>query len=55
MNGYTSEQRELPQSRSATELTAVPVLFLFFNADLVQDKINAGGGSVGFMDDYTAW
>jgi hypothetical protein len=30
-------------------------LFLFFNADLVQHKINANGGSIAFVDDYTAW
>src|SRR6266481_1854495 len=32
-----------------------PILFLFFNADLVQQRINNNGGSIAFMDDYTAW
>lgn len=32
-----------------------PVLFLFFNADLVQQKIDANGGSLAFIDDYTTW
>jgi hypothetical protein len=32
-----------------------PILFLFFNADLVQHKIDANGGSIAFVDDYTAW
>jgi hypothetical protein len=31
------------------------VLFLFFNADLVQRKIDAKGGSIAFIDDYSAW
>jgi hypothetical protein len=30
-------------------------LFLFLNADLVQHKIDVNGGSVAFVDDYTAW
>ncbi|OAQ57647.1 endonuclease/exonuclease/phosphatase [Purpureocillium lilacinum] len=32
-----------------------PVLFLFFNADLVQRRIKAAGGSIAFIDDYSAW
>ncbi|KAI1839399.1 hypothetical protein JX266_014390 [Neoarthrinium moseri] len=27
----------------------------YFNADLVQRKITASGGSMAFIDDYTAW
>ena len=30
-------------------------MFLFFNADLVQRKIDKHGGSIAFIDDYTAW
>lgn len=32
-----------------------PILFLFYNADLVQQAINSKGGSIAFVDDYTAW
>jgi len=32
-----------------------PILFLFFNADLVQSAINDRGGAIAFMDDYPAW
>ncbi|KAM4061787.1 endonuclease-reverse transcriptase domain-containing protein [Hirsutella rhossiliensis] len=32
-----------------------PILFLFFNADLVQTKISTSGGSIAFVDDYSAW
>jgi hypothetical protein len=32
-----------------------PVLFLFFNADLVQRRIDGNGGSMAFVDDYTGW
>jgi hypothetical protein len=31
------------------------VLFLFFNAVLVQCKTDAKGGSIAFIDDYSAW
>ncbi|KAI3281150.1 hypothetical protein DTO002I6_9949 [Penicillium roqueforti] len=32
-----------------------PILFLFFNADLVQRQIDSQGGAVAFVDDFTAW
>jgi hypothetical protein len=32
-----------------------PILFLFFNADLIQQKIDSKGGAIAFVDDYTAW
>ncbi len=32
-----------------------PILFLFFNADLVESKINKNGGAIAFIDDYSAW
>jgi hypothetical protein len=31
------------------------MLFLFFNADLVQRRIDGNGGSMAFVDDYTGW
>ncbi|KAJ5215239.1 uncharacterized protein N7498_001646 [Penicillium cinerascens] len=32
-----------------------PILFLFFNADLVQRPIDGQGGVIAFVDDFTAW
>ncbi len=31
------------------------ILFFFFNADLVQRKIDSKGGAIAFVDDFTAW
>ncbi|KJZ70171.1 hypothetical protein HIM_10431 [Hirsutella minnesotensis 3608] len=55
VNGYTSEQRELPQAGLPQGSPLSPILFLFFNADLVQRRIKAESVSVAFVDDYSAW
>ena len=55
VNGHTSENQELPQAGLPQGSPLSPILFLFFNADLVQRKISAAGGSVAFVDDYSAW
>jgi hypothetical protein len=55
VNGSTSELRELPQAGLPQGSPLSPILFLFFNADLVQQKISAAQGSIAFVDDYTAW
>ncbi|KAJ6436250.1 reverse transcriptase [Purpureocillium lavendulum] len=55
VNGYTSAVRELPQAGLPQGSPLSPVLFLFFNADLVQRRIKAAGGSIAFIDDYSAW
>ncbi|KJZ69210.1 hypothetical protein HIM_11410 [Hirsutella minnesotensis 3608] len=55
VNGYVSEQRELPQAGLPQGSPLSPILFLFFNADLVQRRIKAGSGSIAFVDDYSAW
>jgi Reverse transcriptase (RNA-dependent DNA polymerase) len=45
----------LPQAGLLQGSLLSPILFLFFNADLVQYKISNKGGAVAFVDDYTAW
>ena len=44
------KQAGLPQ-----ESPLSPILFLFFNVDLVQRKIDAKEGAIAFVDDYSAW
>ena len=55
VNGYNSPTQPLPQAGLPQGSPLSPILFLFFNADLVQERINNNGGSIAFIDDYTAW
>lgn len=55
INGQPSETQALPQAGLPQGSPLSPILFLFFNADLVQRKITWNGGSIAFVDDYTAW
>jgi hypothetical protein len=32
-----------------------PILYIFYNADLVEQPINRTQGALGFVDDYSAW
>jgi hypothetical protein len=32
-----------------------PLLYVFYNADLVKWKIDRAGGAIGFVDDFNAW
>ena len=55
VNGYVSPTQSLPQAGLPQGSPLSPILFLFFNADLVQQKIDDNKGSIAFMDDYSAW
>ncbi len=55
VNGQLSATRNLPQAGLPQGSPLSPILFLFFNADLVQRRIDCYGGSVAFVDDFTAW
>jgi hypothetical protein len=55
INGQLSEVQRLPQAGLPQGSPLSPILFLFFNADLVQRQIDSQGGAVAFVDDFTAW
>jgi hypothetical protein len=55
VNGHTSKRRALPQAGFPQGSPLSPVLFLFFNADLVQSRINSKGCSLAFINGYSAW
>ena len=55
INGHTMPQYQLKQAGLPQGSPLSPILFLFFNADLVQRKIDAKGGAIAFVDDYSAW
>jgi hypothetical protein len=55
VNGQASEVSGLEQAGLPQGSPLSPIPFLFFNADLVQQRIDQNGGAVAFVDDYTAW
>ena len=55
VNGQASETRRLPQAGLPQGSPLSPILFLFFNADLVQRQIDARGDAIALVDDFTAW
>jgi hypothetical protein len=55
INGHAVRGRNLPQAGLPQGSPLSPILFLFFNADLVQRKIDSNGGAMAFIDDFTAW
>ncbi|KAB2568601.1 putative RNA-directed DNA polymerase from transposon BS [Lasiodiplodia theobromae] len=55
VNGKTSRVTDLPQAGLPQGSPLSPILFLFFNADLVQSVTNKNKGAIAFIDDYSAW
>lgn len=55
VNGTTSEPVNLAQSDLPQSSPLSPLLFLFFNANLVRSVVNKRRGAIAFIDDYSAW
>lgn len=55
VNGRCSQTQDLAQSGLPQGSPLSPVAYLFYNADLVQRRIDANGGAIAFIDDFSAW
>ena len=55
INGQSFEVRNLPQAGLPQGSPLSLILFLFFNADLVQRRVDSRRGAIAFVDDFTAW
>ena len=55
VNNQASAKVDLPQAGLPQGSPLSPILFLFFNADLVQSHITDRQGSIAFVDDFSAW
>ncbi|EJP61690.1 reverse transcriptase [Beauveria bassiana ARSEF 2860] len=55
VNGHLSETQTLHQAGLPQGSPLSPICYIFFNADLVQRRIDANGGAIAFVDDFTAW
>lgn len=55
VNGHLSGTQTLHQAGLPQGSPLSPICYIFFNADLVQRRIDANGGAIAFVDDFTAW
>lgn len=55
VNDESSKQATLHDAGLPQGSPLSPILFIFFNANLVEGVINKNKGSIAFIDDYTAW
>jgi hypothetical protein len=55
VNGYCSEAMNITYPGLPQGLSLSSILYLFFNADLVDIPINQKKGAITFVDDFTYW
>jgi hypothetical protein len=52
---YESEVVEVEYLGIPQGSPLLPLLYVFYNADLVEQTINSHGGALGFVDDFNTW
>ena len=55
MGDYESGVRDIEHAGIPQGSPLSPFLCVFYNANLVQSRLEKSGGSIGFVDDYNAW
>ena len=55
LNGHESKTEELLFPGIPQGLPLSLILFLFYNANLVEQQISNVKGAVAFVDNYTSW
>lgn len=54
-DGFSTETAPLEHAGLAQGSPLSPILFAFFNADLVDQDVNTQGGASAYIDDYFRW
>ncbi|KXG45142.1 reverse transcriptase [Penicillium griseofulvum] len=55
LDDFRTETKPLANAGLAQGSPLSPILFAFFNADLVDQPVNSHGGASAFIDDYFRW
>lgn len=55
VNGSSTRQAALHNAGLPQGSPLSPILYIFFNADLVASVINKSKGTIAFVDDFSAW
>ena len=54
-DGFETEVKALPFAGLAQGSPLSPILFAFYNADLVDQAVDTRGGASAYIDDYFCW
>ena len=55
VNGCESDVITLAEAGLPQGSTLAPILYIFFNAFLMEEGVNSKRGNMGFVDDYSRW